>query len=507
MAGGAAEAAGGGGVGPSGGRGGAAGPAGPAGAAGPAGPRWAPGRGGRDRPGRGGAGPGAGAEAGSGTGFPGAGAAGGRGDDPLAALQAFMARGAAKGAARVRERGTAFTGTRWEEVLPVREDRRPTRVAGPEGGGGAGPSGVGRGPSIWAPGGTLGGSEDDDDVVFLGERGAAGVVDDDCRVLPEGPAPLRASEGAQQERRKRGAGEAPRPLFCVECGSGPFKDAARLRVHCVSRCKKRTRPPSRARAPSEQKSSYGAPNTRKASPPPPRVWATVADMWRSKARAQAPVGGAEAAAAAEQASSQPQTKPRAWWTGPDASAQPAPHPAAYPAGWFGGGGQPAATLAPGPGGAFPSPMDTWSESGGRDGAAAPGAAEGAADLGGGEAGVPEGESEQDARKRRRVEEYRRKGERERAEERDAMDLRPRAEQHVRRALGKAVSLPGVLRRLGVPVPGGHTPSRRQVTAAYRKALLQYHPDRVSGKPLGLRLVAEEAFKAIKVAHARFEGNG
>merc|ERR1712078_972802 len=179
-----------------------------------------------------------------------------------------MARGAAKGAARVRERGTAFTGTRWEEVLPVREDRRPTRVAGP------------------------------------GGRGAAGVVDDDCRVLPEGPAPLRASEGAQQERRKRGAGEAPRPLFCVECGSGPFKDAARLRVHCVSRCKKRTRPPSRARAPSEQKSSYGAPNTRKASPPPPRVWATVADMWRSKARAQAPVGGAEPAAAAEQASSQ-----------------------------------------------------------------------------------------------------------------------------------------------------------------------------------------------------------
>ena len=156
-----------------------------------------------------------------------------------------------------------------------RESSAPLRAHGPEGGGGAGPSGVGRGPSIWAPGGMLGGSEADDDVVFLGERGAAGVVDDDCRVLPEGPAPLRASEGAQQERRKRGAGEAPRSLFCVECGSGPFKDAARLRVHCVSRCKKRTRPPSRARAPSAQKSSYGAPNTRKASPPPPRVWARI----------------------------------------------------------------------------------------------------------------------------------------------------------------------------------------------------------------------------------------
>jgi len=152
-------------------------------------------------------------------------------------------------------------------------------------------------------------------------------------------------------------------------------------------------------------------------------------------------------------------------------------------------------------------MDTWSEDCSRDRAEAPGAAEDAAEAGEGGAVVPEGESEQDARKRRRVEEYRRRGERERAEERDATDLRPRAELHVRRTLGKTVSLSGVLRRLGVPVPGGNTPSRRQVTAAYRKALLQYHPDRVSGKPLGLRLVAEESFKAIKDAHARFEEEG
>ena len=452
-------------------------------------------------------------------------------EDPLAGLRAFVARGAQRGAQRMKERqGSALKNEAPPPPPPpAQRDNEALPSAPPPRGGRASTAGG----SSRAPNGDA-----DDDVVFVGERrapdmpsardsrdeassagvsaagasfageSARGRSDDDCLLRTEGP-PLPMMRGRGRKRRQAATAAT---LICIKCGSGPFKNEERLRIHCIKRCPMRPDALRGGDQPSGPRNANGH-AWREPSPPPPREWATVADMWRSKARAKAPVGGATDPGPRGEWETRetPQPPPRrAWWMGPDAAAAPPPHPASfYPSGWFDVGerkgpvgGARADGVKPGPGGAFPSPMDTWSEAqGGRDVEVR--------DAGGAGAGPAteealEGETEQEARKRRRVEEFRRTGERARAEERDATDLRPRAEKHVRRALGGAPDLPAVLRRLGVGVEGGLAPSRRQVYAAYRKALLQYHPDRVSARTLGHRLVAEEAFKAIQGAHARFE---
>lgn len=60
-------------------------------------------------------------------------------------------------------------------------------------------------------------------------------------------------------------------------------------------------------------------------------------------------------------------------------------------------------------------------------------------------------------------------------------------------------LASLLRRLQIPVEGGIFPSPQQVNAAYKKALLRFHPDRSSALAQGdprRQVEAEETFKLI-----------
>ena len=72
-----------------------------------------------------------------------------------------------------------------------------------------------------------------------------------------------------------------------------------------------------------------------------------------------------------------------------------------------------------------------------------------------------------------------------AEDRDAIALRIERET-------KGLSLCETLRRFGVHVEGGDSPSASQIRAAFRRAALQFHPDRARGD-----VEREEKFKVIR----------
>ena len=46
-------------------------------------------------------------------------------------------------------------------------------------------------------------------------------------------------------------------------------------------------------------------------------------------------------------------------------------------------------------------------------------------------------------------------------------------------------------------------AKAQTLGAYKKALKLFHPDKNHGKPLRTRLIAQEAFKLVRDAHAAF----
>uniref|UniRef100_A0A7N0TUI3 J domain-containing protein n=1 Tax=Kalanchoe fedtschenkoi TaxID=63787 RepID=A0A7N0TUI3_KALFE len=61
---------------------------------------------------------------------------------------------------------------------------------------------------------------------------------------------------------------------------------------------------------------------------------------------------------------------------------------------------------------------------------------------------------------------------------------------------RCFDMASLLRSLGVPVEGGMHPSPQQVHAAYKRAVLKFHPDRTSGSNLKQQVEAEEKFKLI-----------
>lgn len=85
-------------------------------------------------------------------------------------------------------------------------------------------------------------------------------------------------------------------------------------------------------------------------------------------------------------------------------------------------------------------------------------------------------------------------------EEQTMDLKEQFRGEITSELEEIASnckdMASLLRRLGIPVEGGSFPSSQQVNAAYKQALLRFHPDRASKAGLQRQVEAEETFKLI-----------
>ncbi|KAI3953664.1 hypothetical protein MKW98_017488 [Papaver atlanticum] len=83
---------------------------------------------------------------------------------------------------------------------------------------------------------------------------------------------------------------------------------------------------------------------------------------------------------------------------------------------------------------------------------------------------------------------------------ESIDLKERIRVEVRNKLDKlemqCTDMATLLRRLDIHVEGGPNPLPREVHAAYRKALLRFHPDRASRTDIRQQVEAEEKFKLI-----------
>jgi len=104
--------------------------------------------------------------------------------------------------------------------------------------------------------------------------------------------------------------------------------------------------------------------------------------------------------------------------------------------------------------------------------------------------------EMERRQKRRLEEI---WETQKKEE-QTMDLKEQFRGQITSELEEIASsckdMASLLRRLGIPVGGGNFPSSQQVNAAYKQALLRFHPDRASKAGLQRQVEAEETFKMI-----------
>ncbi|KAI3970757.1 hypothetical protein MKX01_024404 [Papaver californicum] len=83
---------------------------------------------------------------------------------------------------------------------------------------------------------------------------------------------------------------------------------------------------------------------------------------------------------------------------------------------------------------------------------------------------------------------------------ESIDLKEQIRVEVRNKLDKLemqyTDMASLLRRLDIYVEGGPNPMPHQVHAAYRKALLRFHPDRASRTDIRQQVEAEEKFKLI-----------
>lgn len=83
---------------------------------------------------------------------------------------------------------------------------------------------------------------------------------------------------------------------------------------------------------------------------------------------------------------------------------------------------------------------------------------------------------------------------------ETMHLKDQLRGQVRAELEQVASqckdMASLLRHLGIPVEGGAFPLSQQVNAAYKQALLRFHPDRASKRGLRQQVEAEETFKLI-----------
>ncbi|XP_022776701.1 uncharacterized protein LOC111318230 [Durio zibethinus] len=88
-----------------------------------------------------------------------------------------------------------------------------------------------------------------------------------------------------------------------------------------------------------------------------------------------------------------------------------------------------------------------------------------------------------------------------------MNLKEQLRSEVRKELSKleisCIDMASLLRCLGVPVDGGYYPMSDEVHAAYKRALLRFHPDRASKTDIRQQVEAEEKFKLISRMKEKF----
>eukprot|EP00249_Psilotum_nudum_P023256 c28806_g1_i1 orf=422-2413(-) len=103
------------------------------------------------------------------------------------------------------------------------------------------------------------------------------------------------------------------------------------------------------------------------------------------------------------------------------------------------------------------------------------------------------------RQKQRLEEIRRSQQKEEQNLDFKEQVRGRVREELERLAATCIDMATLLRRLGVEVDGGAFPSVQQVNAAYKRALLRFHPDRImamaKSDPL-CQVEAEETFKLV-----------
>lgn len=111
----------------------------------------------------------------------------------------------------------------------------------------------------------------------------------------------------------------------------------------------------------------------------------------------------------------------------------------------------------------------------------------------------ERKNEVELRQKQRLEEIRLTQQREEKNMGMKDQLRGKVQADLERLASECRDMTSLLRRLQIPVEGGKYPSAQQVNAAYKKALLRFHPDRTSAIAQGdpkRQVEAEETFKLI-----------
>ncbi|GMI83437.1 hypothetical protein like AT1G69060 [Hibiscus trionum] len=90
-----------------------------------------------------------------------------------------------------------------------------------------------------------------------------------------------------------------------------------------------------------------------------------------------------------------------------------------------------------------------------------------------------------------------------------MNRKEQLRMEVRKELSKleisCIDMVSVLRNLGISVGGGFYPLSNEIHAAYKRALLRFHPDRASKTDIRQQVEAEEKFKFISRMKEKFLG--
>ncbi|KAI9091989.1 hypothetical protein K1719_027924 [Acacia pycnantha] len=88
-----------------------------------------------------------------------------------------------------------------------------------------------------------------------------------------------------------------------------------------------------------------------------------------------------------------------------------------------------------------------------------------------------------------------------------MNMKEQLRTEIRKELNKleitCVDMASLLRGLGIQVGGGFSPLPQEVHAAYKRALLRFHPDRASKTDIRQQVEAEEKFKLISRMKEKF----
>lgn len=107
------------------------------------------------------------------------------------------------------------------------------------------------------------------------------------------------------------------------------------------------------------------------------------------------------------------------------------------------------------------------------------------------------------RQRLRLEEIRETRRKEQANLNLKEELRAEIRNQLHELETMCFDMASLLRALGIHVGGGHHPSSNEVQAAYKRACLTFHPDRLSTTDLRQQVEAEEKFKLISNMKDKF----